>query len=154
MANTPRLAPPPRPASGTRPRTGRVLIVDDDARSFTSVAGVLSDRHEVVVVVDPTEAVSRIAGGERFDVVLCDLTMRGMTGAEIFARVCAVSRRQAARIVFISSGTMPLSLAEFLSRVNNPCLQRPFDLQVVRALVDRRVADELALATPESSKTG
>jgi CheY-like chemotaxis protein len=132
-----------------------VLIVDDDARSFTSVASVLSDRHEVVVVVDPAEAVSRIASGERFDVMLCDLTMRGMTGAEIFARVCAVSRRQAARMVFISSGTMPLSLAEFLSRVNNPCLQRPFDLQVVRALVDRRVAEELALAgAPESSKTG
>jgi CheY-like chemotaxis protein len=154
MANTPRLAPPPRPASGTRARTGRVLIVDDDARSYAALAGVLSGHLEVVVLVDPSEAVARIAAGERFDVVLCDLTMRGMTGAEIFARVCAVSRRQAGRIVFVSSGTMPLSLAEFLSRVDNPCLQRPFDLQVVRALVDRRVADELARRPPESSKTG
>jgi len=131
-----------------------VLIVDDDARSSAALSGVLSDHLEVVVLADPAEAVARIAAGERYDVVLCDLTMRGMMGAEIFARICAASRRQAARIVFLSSGTMPLSLAEFLSRVDNPCLQRPFDLQVVRALVDRRVADELARRPPDSAKTG
>ncbi|HEY8039547.1 MAG TPA: response regulator [Polyangiaceae bacterium] len=147
-------APPPRPGSGTRPRTGRVLIVDDDARSAAAMVAVLADHLEVTVLADAAEAVARIAGGARFDVVLCDLTMRAMNGAEIFARVCAASARQASRIVFLGAGTMPLKLAEFLSRVPNPCLQHPIDVRVLRALVDRRVAEEIARGAPESAKSG
>jgi CheY-like chemotaxis protein len=119
-------------------------VVDHDARSASALAGVLADHLEVTVVADPQEAVARIAAGARFDVVLCDLSMRGMNGAELFARVCASSTRQAARIVFLSGGTMPLALAEFLSRVPNACLRKPVDLQAIRALVDRKVAEELA----------
>jgi hypothetical protein len=74
-----------------------------------------------------------------------------MNGAELFARVCAISTRQAARIVFLGGGTMPLGLAEFLSRVSNACLQRPMDLQALRALVVRRVAEEQAREGPGSA---
>jgi CheY-like chemotaxis protein len=145
---------PPRTASGTRPRVGRVLIVDDEPQAAAAMVGILERQYEVVSLSDPAEAVARIAAGVRFDVVLYDLTMRGMTGAEVFARVCALSTRQAARIVFLGGGTMPLALAEFLSRVSNACLQRPVNLEVLRALVDRRVAEELARDAPGSSKTG
>ena len=148
----PRMQRPP--SSGSRSRVGRVLIVDDDAVSLSEMVGVLRGEYEVVGSQDPAEAVSRLAGGARFDVFFYDLMMRGMLGPELFARVCAISTRQASRIVFIGSGTMPLSLAEFLSRVPNQCLQRPFDLQAVRALVARRVADELARDTPGSARAG
>jgi len=145
---------PPRTPSGTRPRTSRVLLVDDEPQAAAAMVAVLERDHEVLSLADPADAVARIAAGARFDVVLYDLTMRGMNGAEVFARVCALSTRQAARIVFLGGGTMPLALAEFLSRVSNPCLQRPLDLQVLRALVDRRVTEELARDAPGSSKTG
>jgi hypothetical protein len=62
-----------------------------------------------------------------------------------------VSIRQAGRIVFLGGGTVPLGLAEFLSRVSNPCVQRPVDLEALRALVERRVAEELARNAPASS---
>jgi CheY-like chemotaxis protein len=131
-----------------------VLIVDDDPRSAAAIVGVLADHLEVTVLGNAAEGIDRIAAGARYDVVLVDLTMRGMTGPEIFARVCAASRRQAARIIFISSSTVPLGVADFLSRVPNPCMQRPLDLQALRALVDRRVAEELARTPPPSVRTG
>lgn len=144
-------APPPRPASGTRPRPGRVLLIDGDPRTAAPLYDVLADHLEVIVVADPADAIGHIVAGGRFDVILCDLNMRGMNGAELFARICAASTRQAARIVFLSGGTMPLILAEFLSRVPNTCLRRPLDLQVVRALVDRRVAELLSRSDPDSA---
>jgi CheY-like chemotaxis protein len=131
-----------------------VLIVDHDSRSAAALVAVLADHLEVTVSSDAAEAVARIVAGARFDVILCDLNMRAMNGAQIFAHVCAASPGQAARIVFLSGGTIPLLLAGFLSRVPNQCLRRPLDPQVVRALVDRRVAEELARATPESAKSG
>jgi CheY-like chemotaxis protein len=149
-------APPPwKPESGTRPRTGRVLLLDDDARSSAAIVGVLADGFEVTVLADPAQALAHIAEGARFDVILCDLMLRRMNGAEVFARVCAASSRQAARIVFLSGGTIPLALAEFLSRVNNPCLQRPIDLGALRAIVTKRVAEEIARgADSVKPKTG
>jgi CheY-like chemotaxis protein len=145
---------PLRPPSGTRSRVGRVLVVDDDAQALAAIVAALAGHYEIVGCQDPAEAVGRMAAGARFDVVLYDLTMRGMTGAELFARVCAISTRQAARIVFLGGGTMPLGLAEFLSRVSNQCLQRPMDLAVLRALVFRKVAEEQAREGPGSAKTG
>jgi CheY-like chemotaxis protein len=145
---------PLRPPSGTRSRIGRVLIVDDDPQALVTMVAAIAGDYEIVTEQDPGDAVARITAGARFDVLLYDLTMRGMNGAELFARVCAISTRQAARIVFLGGGTMPLGLAEFLSRVSNPCLQRPMDLQALRAMVVRRVAEELARDAPGSSKTG
>jgi DNA-binding NtrC family response regulator len=151
MPNTAPLRPdPPRTESGTRARTGRVLVISDDDRSSTAIADVLSDHLEVMVLEDPAKAVAHIAAGARFDVVLSDLVMRGMNGAELFARVCAASTRQAARIVFLGGGTMPLAVAELLSRVPNQCLKRPLDLEALRALVDHRVNEEIARSSPSS----
>ncbi len=140
--------------SGTRPRTGRVLIVDDDTAAAGAMGTALALAYEVTVVGDATQAVALVADGTRADVILYDLTMRGMNGAEFFARLCAVSVRQASRIVFLGGGTVPLGLAEFLSRVTNPCVQRPVDLDALRALVDRHVAEELARSGPASQAGG
>ncbi len=129
-------------------------MLDDDAKAAAALVGVLADHLEVMVLSDAAQALARMAAGERFDVILCDLTLRSMNGAELYARTCACSPRQAARIVFLYDGTIPLALAEFLSRVSNTCLLRPADLNALRALVDRRVADEIARAAPESAKTG
>jgi DNA-binding NtrC family response regulator len=137
--------------SGTRPRTSRVLIVDDDTAAAGAMGTALALAYEVTVLSDATQAVALVADGARFDVILYDLTMHGMNGAEFFARLCAVSIRQAGRIVFLGGGTVPLGLAEFLSRVSNPCVQRPVDLEALRALVERRVAEELARNAPASS---
>jgi CheY-like chemotaxis protein len=145
---------PLRPPSGTRSRVGRVLVVDDDPQALAAMVAAVAGDYEIVTEKDPADAVARMEAGARFDVVLYDLTMKGMNGAELFARVCAISTRQAARIVFLGGGTMPLGLAEFLSRVSNPCLQRPMDLQALRALVVRRVAEERAREGPGSEKTG
>jgi CheY-like chemotaxis protein len=130
-----------------------VLIVDDDPRSAAAIVEVLADHLEVTVLPNAAEGIAQITAGARYEVVLCDLTMRGMTGPEIFARVCAASRRQAARIIFISSSTMPIGVADFLSRVPNPCMQRPLDLERLRALVDQRVGEEFS-RMPESAKSG
>jgi CheY-like chemotaxis protein len=148
-----------RTISGTRPRAGRVLIVDDNAAAAGTMGTALASAYEVTILGDATEAVALIASGVRFDVILYDLGMRGMSGAEVFARLCALSTRQARRVVFLAGGTMPLGLAEFLSRVPNPCVQDPADLEALRALVDRRVAEERARDAPApqsggSSRTG
>jgi CheY-like chemotaxis protein len=61
-----------------------ILIIDDDAILTRAIRRTLRD-YPVTIVNDPIEAVTRYAGTDTIDLVLCDLTMPGMTGLEVFA---------------------------------------------------------------------
>ena len=51
-----------------------------EALVATALRRVLTPEHEVVTLSDGREALRRIAAGERFDVILCDLMMPEMSG--------------------------------------------------------------------------
>ncbi|TMB29249.1 MAG: response regulator, partial [Deltaproteobacteria bacterium] len=59
---------------------GRVLVVDDEPMVGSSIRRLLGRDHDVVVVQSGKDAVAKIAAGERYDVILCDLLMPEMTG--------------------------------------------------------------------------
>jgi signal transduction histidine kinase len=128
------------PADVPARRRGRVLVVDDDAIVGRAVARVLERDNDVVTLDDPAEALRRLSAHERFDVVLCDLMMPEMTGMELYDRVCEAAPEQAARVVFLTGGVFTAQSRAFLARVANPCLEKPFESDQLRALVGDAVA--------------
>lgn len=76
-----------------------------------------------------------VARGERFDVILCDLMMPRMTGMELHAQLAALAPRQAERMVLLTGGAFTAAASEFLPRVPNARVDKPFDLVSLRALV-------------------
>ncbi len=81
-----------------------------------------------------------------FDVVLCDVNMPEMDGPTFLARVQARSSEDARRIVFMTGDrTHPLTAA-FVDSISNLCLDKPFDLDDVRALIARRVRGPARIA--------
>ena len=64
---------------------------------------VLRSEHEVVVLTGAQER-DRIARGERFDVILCDLMMPVMTGMDLHAALMALAPDQAERMVLLTGG--------------------------------------------------
>ncbi|HET8733017.1 MAG TPA: ATP-binding protein, partial [Anaeromyxobacteraceae bacterium] len=68
-----REAPAPGPAAP--PARRRVLVVDDDPLVARAVARLAKAAGDVEVTVRPGEVAERVAAGERWDVVLCDLMM-------------------------------------------------------------------------------
>lgn len=62
----------------------RILLVDDDVLIAMSSADMLSDLgHEVVEVHSGKEALAHLVDGTRFDLMITDYSMPGMTGAEL-----------------------------------------------------------------------
>jgi PAS domain S-box-containing protein len=114
-------------APSTEVPQGKVLIVDDEEGVVRSTARLLRSAHEVLGVSDPREAVRRIDAGERFDVIFCDLMMPHLTGADVYARIRAVSPAQAERMVFVSGGVLKDELNRFLEEVPNEHLEKPVD---------------------------
>ena len=129
------------------PRRPRVLVVDDEPLVAESLRLVLSDEFSVTALTAPEHALSGIVAGESFDVILCDVMMPRMNGVELRDRIDAVSPDQAARIVFITGGIIRPDVRALLERVPNAWLEKPLDIEGLRALIRRRMRSESWLPT-------
>ena len=94
--------------------------------------------HEVVVADCGRDALTRLATDQAFDVILCDLMMGDMTGMDLYAELRRRSLALAARIVFMTGGVFTDGARDFLVGVSNVCIEKPFDLVALRAMVTAR----------------
>ena len=117
---------------------GRVLVIDDDALVTKAIVRGLED-FEIVALDDARVALELLSRGERFDVVLCDVMMPEMTGAEFFRQLRRNGSDHAERIIFITAGAKTRETKAFIDSVPNVVLKKPFDMAELRALVVRRI---------------
>jgi CheY-like chemotaxis protein len=73
------------------------------------------------------EALRAVEGGA-FGAILCDVMMPEMTGAEFYRAVREKDSLLADRVVFMTGGAFVPRVAEFLSTVANPTLEKPLDV--------------------------
>jgi len=118
---------------GPAPR-GRVLVVDDEAAVGGSIQRMLRHEHDVTVVTEGRDALARIDAGERFDLVLCDIMMPAMSGMDLYEAIALRHPEQARRFVFMTGGTFNPSASDFVARVPNTVLSKPFTLEAIRRL--------------------
>jgi signal transduction histidine kinase len=113
------------PFSGRR---GRILVIDDEVMVTNVIRRVLGPLHDISVVFKAGDALARIAAGERFDLVLCDVLMPEMTGIELHGALQSVAPDQADRMVFMSGGLFTDESARFLDEgFRDRQLEKPFD---------------------------
>jgi CheY-like chemotaxis protein len=84
-----------------------------------------------------TEAHQLIVSGERFDVILCDLMMPQVTGMDLHGLINELDPKQAGRMVFMTGAAFTPAARRFLDEVPNSRIEKPFDFQGLRTLVDR-----------------
>jgi CheY-like chemotaxis protein len=94
----------------------------------------------VLAVTSAKEALEHIQSGERFDVILCDLMMPGMDASALYDEIFQLAPVQAERMVFMTGGAFTARAREFLARVPNARVDKPFDIAALRTLVRARVA--------------
>jgi CheY-like chemotaxis protein len=131
-----------RPISGTTPRIGRVLIVDDEKLLAETLRRVLCDEFDVNLTTDPAEALRWLTSGDWYDVILCDVMMPTMNGVELRNRVHATRPDLACRIVFVTGGITWAHVRKLLESVPNTVLAKPFDFPALRDLIRRRTVSE------------
>ncbi|HTR55192.1 MAG TPA: ATP-binding protein, partial [Kofleriaceae bacterium] len=120
-------------------RRGSVLVIDDEESLAQAMRRYLAVDHEVEAMTSARAALELIAAGRRFDVILCDVMMPNITGMDFHARVAELEPALASRIAFVTGGAFTASAREFLDRVPNRRIEKPFDLKALRALVNELV---------------
>jgi signal transduction histidine kinase len=127
----------PTPASSRR---AKVLVVDDEPLVAAAVRRQLAGEHDVEVVTSGADALARVRRGERFDIVLCDLVMPGMTGVQLAAELERIAPAQAQALLFMTGGAFTESMKQFAEAHAGQLLQKPVDPEALR----RRVQDRLS----------
>jgi PAS domain S-box-containing protein len=125
----------PRLVAAAR-RRGHVLVVDDEPLITKAVRRMLGREHEVDALNSADEALGRIRSGQRFDVILCDLMMPQVTGMDFYAELQHDYPDLAAKMVFLTGGAFTPRAREFLERVQNQRVEKPIDVQSLKALVN------------------
>jgi signal transduction histidine kinase/CheY-like chemotaxis protein len=126
--------PPPGPRA-------RVLVVDDDALVGQSIRRTLRDL-DVEVMSDGRAALHRLVGGERFDLVLCDLMMPNVNGVELYESLEVAAPDLARRVVFITAGAFTERSQALLERTRRPVLAKPFGAEALRSAVHRLLREQ------------
>ena len=118
-------------------RRGRILVVDDEPALCKTIQRILSDDHEVVVVMSARQALDRVVSGDRFDAILSDLMMPEMTGMELHAALARSLPDQAGRMVFMTGGAFSPDAAAFLEQGLHPRIEKPFRQAVLRETLQK-----------------
>jgi PAS domain S-box-containing protein len=120
--------------SGRAARRMRVLVVDDESMIRLVLVRVLGPDHDVLSAASGEEALA-LASTHPFDLILCDVMMPGMGGIEVYRRLASTDADLAGRIVFMSGGTIGLTLAQQLDELGNKRLAKPFTVEHVLELM-------------------
>lgn len=119
-----------------------MLVIDDELLVAESLRRVLADEFEVTVVTESTSALARLASGDWYDVILCDIMMPGMHGVALHEHVQRDQPDLAARFVFITGGIVLPHVQTLLEGISNLVLTKPLDMPAMRELVRRRTRPE------------
>jgi two-component system NtrC family sensor kinase len=126
---------PPRPVEQTAVRPLHVLVVDDEPHILHYIRATLEAwGHTVVTAADGQLGLER-AVAEPFDLIISDLRMPRLGGRELFEELARRDPEAARRVAFSTGDTVRGDTLDFLEAQGRPCLQKPFSLAELRALL-------------------
>ncbi|EAU65153.1 histidine kinase [Stigmatella aurantiaca DW4/3-1] len=115
----------------------RVLLIDDEPAVGAAVRRLLYEFHEVHAVQDAREALQLILRGERYDAILCDVMMKGMSGVDFILELENLSPELARHTGLMSAGIFSEQARAFITERELHFLHKPFEREGLRLFVER-----------------
>jgi PAS domain S-box-containing protein len=133
-----------------RATKGKILVVDDEPVVRRLLSQILTEEgHEVEATDDAKDALNRIKSS-RYNLILLDMKLPGMSGSELYGRVKEIAESLAQRVVFITGDVMGVDTEAFLARTGIPYIHKPFDVEQLKAEIGRLLATPRPKGTAKS----
>ena len=121
------------PTGATRPLS--VLVLDDEPHILHYIRATLEAWGHTVATGTDGHAGLEQAVNEHFDLIISDLRMPRLGGREFFEALVTRAPSAARRVAFSTGDTVRGDTLDFLESSGRPCLQKPFSLAELRALL-------------------
>jgi CheY-like chemotaxis protein len=122
----------------------RVLCVDDEPAVLTILSRALDDRFEIVTMDDPVAALALLERGLQFSVVISDMRMPQMDGADFLERVKHLSP-SSSRLALTGCLDRELEVDQVFGVLTKPC-----PIRLLHESVTAAVQHHLLLTRPDS----
>jgi CheY-like chemotaxis protein len=113
----------------------RVLVIDDEQLLGQTIQLGLEDSLDVELETSGTRGLERLLSDDKFELVLCDLSLPDLSGIEIYNRVQAERPELTRSFVVMTGGAVSNESRDFLDTYEGPLLNKPFTLSQVESLV-------------------
>jgi class 3 adenylate cyclase/CheY-like chemotaxis protein len=143
---------PPAPAEVAAPPpdeiSGHVLVVDDNEMNRDMLSRRLSARGYTVTIAVAGQAALDLLASQRFDAVLLDIMMPGITGIDVLSRVRQSKSESDLPVIMVTARDATEDVVEALRLGANDYVTKPLDFPVVLArlrtqLTLKRQKDEI-----------
>ena len=131
----------------------RILIVDDDRAVAAAIALELGE-HDVVVAESGREALEIVRHDGRFDVILCDVMMPEVSGKDVYEALRLTNPGLVSRLVLMTGGAFTRGAGEFLSSVDVPILEKPFEATELRTMLASRMPRDAERTATDARRSG
>src|SRR6266498_1541582 len=130
-------APMPVPAEAREPEGAvlSVLLIDDEEGVRRAVVSFLKRRGMHVIAVEDGGDALRVLRRERFDVIVSDVRMPGMSGGEFLERLRREHPAMVNRLIFTTGDTFAADTATLLRDAGVPSLVKPYDFAQLEILL-------------------
>ncbi len=142
----------PAPPRSSQPQPARILIVDDEPSVLHSLKRMLS-KHETSAVQNGVDAL-RLYREQPFDLVICDLIMPDFSGIDFYDELKKMGPEHTERIVFMTGGAFTPGSGQFLAKVDNLCLDKPFEIHDLQRVVARHLSRSSSEGNPSAAREG
>ncbi len=115
-------------------RSLSILVVDDEPLIARVVTRSMGRGHQLLCLSGGKEALAELESDRPYDVVFLDVMMPDMTGVEVYRELEKRAPHRIPHIAFLTGGAFTQDAREFLERVSNPTLGKPFEARALREL--------------------
>jgi PAS domain S-box-containing protein len=112
-----------------------VLLIDDEEGLRRAVVSFLKRRGMHIIAVEDGGDALRVLRRERFDVIVSDVRMPGMSGGEFLERLRREHPAMVSRLIFTTGDTFAADTSAVLEDAGVPSLTKPYDFAALESLL-------------------
>lgn len=121
----------------------KILVIDDEISLIKTLERMLSPHHQVTTVLGGEAAKNLLSRRcNDFDVIICDLNMPNVNGADLYQFVSEHSPGRENNFIFITAGVYTPSMIAFLNHIHNVIIEKPFDPKELLDAIDKIIIGE------------
>ena len=118
-------------------KEAKILVVDDETSILVFLKRALAKLGCQVETIDRTHKALERLKSERYDLILLDIRLPGMSGIELYNRLQAMDPALARRVMFITGDVIGKTTRAFLDKTKVSHIAKPFGIEQLKENINR-----------------
>ena|ERR1700733_5425965 len=117
-----------------------ILIIDDEEELLDSLQLLLSSRFNITTASNAIIAYDLLNKNPLdHDIIITDMTMKKMSGMDFYSKIKATHPGVEKRMIFMTGNIYSEHIHEFINKIDNPVLEKPFNIADLLKTIQRIV---------------